>query len=123
MTSRNLAIGLVVAIIAIVVIIFTLSGGFKKSNTNNNQPNQAPNTVNIQNYSFNPSTLTVKKGTTVTWTNNDTTDHTITPDNNGFTSSQTLAPRQTYQFTFNNTGNFPYHCSIHTYMTANVVVE
>jgi plastocyanin len=34
-----------------------------------------------------------------------------------------LAPGATFSFTFNNPGTFPYHCTIHTYMTGKVIVQ
>jgi plastocyanin len=80
------------------------------------------NTINIVNFTFTPGTLTVKAGTTVTWANNDTTTHRPTSDNGVFDSGD-LAPGATFSFTFNNTGTFSYHCSIHPYMTGKVIVQ
>lgn len=69
---------------------------------------------------FVPTTITVKKGTVITWTNSDITSHTVT--GNGWGSS-TLAPGATYSYTFNTAGSFDYKCTIHTVMqgTINVV--
>lgn len=69
---------------------------------------------------FVPATITVKRGTTVTWTNRDLSPHTVT--GNGW-GSGTLQPDQTYTYTFNSTGSFDYKCTIHTAMngTVNVV--
>jgi plastocyanin len=69
-----------------------------------------------------PSTLTVSVGTTVTWTNKDSASHTVTSNDNLFNSG-TLANGATFQHTFNQKGTFEYHCSIHTSMTAKVIVE
>jgi plastocyanin len=80
------------------------------------------NSVTIQNFAFNPASLTVTKGTQVTWTNNDSTNHTITSDSGAFASDQ-VAPGGTFSFTFNDAGTFPYHCSIHTSMKATVIVQ
>jgi len=85
-------------------------------------PAAAEASVSISNFKFLPAALTVSKGTTVTWTNNDTAPHTVT-GNNGGPASQTLTPGQTYRYTFNTTGTFNYHCSIHPMMTATVVVK
>jgi plastocyanin len=78
--------------------------------------------VTIAGFAFLPQTLTVAKGTTVTWTNNDSTTHTVTSDS-GVWDSGNLAPGKTFSFTFNQTGTFPYHCNIHSSMTAKIVVQ
>jgi len=78
--------------------------------------------VTIQNFAFSPASLTIKKGETVTWTNKDSTAHTVTSDNNVF-SSNPLNNGQTFSFTFNNAGTFPYHCNIHPMMKATITVQ
>ncbi len=69
---------------------------------------------------FVPTTVTVKRGTTVTWTNADNMAHIVTGTGWG---SETLQPGQTYTRTFSTTGSFDYRCSLHTVMqgTVNVV--
>jgi plastocyanin len=73
-------------------------------------------------YSFSPATLTITKGTTVTWTNKSDAPHTVTSDNNAFTGSGNLAENQTFQMTFTTAGTFTYHCAIHSYMKATITV-
>ena len=87
-------------------------------------PAPAPSSasISISNFAFSPASLTVKKGTTVTWTNQDGVTHTVTGDNGG-PSSGDLANGQSYSYTFNQTGTFTYHCSIHTFMKATVIVQ
>ena len=80
------------------------------------------NTVSIENFSFNPGEITVKAGTEVTWTNNDSTIHTVTSDTNAFQSGN-IAPGATFKFTFSQAGTFSYHCSIHSSMTGKVIVQ
>jgi plastocyanin len=84
---------------------------------------QAVNAVSINNFAFNPQSVTVKKGTTVTWTNQDSSAHTVTA-NNGSSgpNSDELSNVQTYSFTFNETGTFTYHCTLHPEMTGTVTV-
>jgi plastocyanin len=77
--------------------------------------------VTIQNFAFNPPTLTVKVGTEVTWTNQDSTTHTVTFDTGGAKSGD-LAQGATYKQTFSSAGTLSYHCSIHPTMTATVTV-
>lgn len=85
------------------------------------QPTASANTVVIEDFKFVPDTLTVKKGTTVTFVNKDTTKHTITGDDGGPDGSL-LAKGEQYTYTFNEVGTFGYHCTPHPFMTANVVV-
>lgn len=94
-----------------------------QSTTNSSTTPTSTNAVSIQSMAFSPSSITVKKGTTVTWNNNDSVPHTVT-ESDGQTGpgSQTLNPGQTYSFTFNGTGTFPYHCTIHSFMTGTVTV-
>ena len=80
------------------------------------------NKVSIQGFAFNPSSITVPMGTTVTWTNNGSVTHTVTSDTGAFDSGN-LAPGKTFTFTFSQSGSFAYHCKIHTYMHATVVVQ
>ena len=79
--------------------------------------------VDIRNFSFNPSVLNIKTGTTVTWTNNDSVAHTVTSDSNGLLNSPTLSPGDSFSFTFTNTGSTNYHCNIHTMMRGVVIVQ
>lgn len=85
-------------------------------------PSSLSASVLIQNFVFMPKSLTVKVGTTVTWTNQDSTTHTVTSDSGSELSSGGIAPTHTYSHTFAQTGTFNYHCSIHPSMTATVVV-
>jgi plastocyanin len=78
--------------------------------------------VTISNFAFTPSTLTVAVGTIVTWTNQAPNDHTVTADNGTSFNSGPIASGGTFSFTFTTAGTFPYHCAIHTEMTAVVIV-
>ncbi|HEV7192999.1 MAG TPA: cupredoxin family copper-binding protein [Jatrophihabitantaceae bacterium] len=79
-------------------------------------------TVHVKNFSFNPSTITVKTGAKVTWIFDDTANHNVTAGDKSFKSSD-LSSGGTYSFTFNKAGTYSYICSIHQYMTAKVVVQ
>ncbi len=83
----------------------------------------AANALVIKNFSFMPGSTTVKAGTTVTWTNRDTTAHSVVSDNGGpLKSPAHLDPGATYVYTFTKPGTFSYHCGIHQYMTGTVTV-
>ncbi len=85
-------------------------------------PRPAGNTVTIANMAFSPSSLTVARGTTVTWTNNDGVSHTST-SNTGVWDTGTIQPGSSATFTFNTAGSYAYHCSIHPSMTGTIVVQ
>ena len=79
--------------------------------------------------SFEPASITVSTGTTVTWTNNDTTLHTIisgTPkggiSGTVFDSSH-LNSGKTFERKFDSTGTFDYYCTLHPFMMGTVVVK
>jgi plastocyanin len=85
-------------------------------------PAAAGDTVTIANFSFQPATITVPVGTTVTWTNDDSASHTVTADDGSFTS-ESLGQGATFTRAFPAAGTFAYHCRIHPSMTAVVTVR
>ena len=80
-------------------------------------------TVVIQNFSFNPANITIKRGTKVRWINKDSTAHTATANNGKSFDSGRLGPGQRYTHIFKSTGKKRYHCNIHPDMRASVVVK
>jgi plastocyanin len=91
--------------------------------TSANSAPVAGNAVQIKNFAFSPATLTVKAGTTVTWTNQDTDAHTVTSTGSGGPlKSAALSTGQTYTYTFTTAGTYSYLCTIHPFMTATVTV-
>lgn len=85
-------------------------------------PSGSATKINISGFKFDPATVTVKVGATVTWTNQDAADHTITGDDGSWTS-ENLANGATFSFTFDKAGTYAYHCAIHSSMKGTVVVE
>ena len=73
-------------------------------------------------YHFSPVTTFVNVGGKVTWTNGSDATHTVTSDSGGELASATIGPGTTFSHTFNATGTFAYHCTIHTYMVGKVTV-
>lgn len=82
----------------------------------------AAESVAIVNFAFNPASLTVKKGATITWTNQDAVGHTVTIDNGMGPDSALLGQGQSYSYTFNDVGAYAYHCKPHPNMRATVTV-
>lgn len=80
--------------------------------------------VNIINFSFQPTPLTIPVGTTVVWTNRDIPPHTVTSDTGVWDSGvgTPLRTGATFSFTFTQVGTFPYHCMIHPDMHGTIVV-
>jgi len=84
------------------------------------QTETTANAVTIQNFAFSPASLTIKVGTTVTWTNKDSVTHTV---NSATFNSGNIAPREKFQFTFSSPGTYAYSCGIHPSMKGTIVVQ
>jgi len=82
----------------------------------------APAVVTIGNFTFNSPALTVKAGTTVTWTNADDIPHTVV-SKDGLFKSKVLDTGDRFSFTFVKAGQFGYYCSLHPHMTGIVTVK
>jgi len=78
--------------------------------------------IAIDNFTFNPQTVTVKAGTTVTWTNKDDIPHAIAAVGKQF-KSKVMDTDNSYSFTFTTPGSYAYFCSLHPHMTGTIVVE
>jgi plastocyanin len=92
------------------------------SGYNNTPPPASGNSVTISNMAFSPSSLTVTVGTTVTWTNNDGMDHTVTSTTGAFDSGN-LAAGGKFSHAFGAVGSFAYRCTIHAGMSGTIVVK
>jgi plastocyanin len=77
--------------------------------------------ITIDNFTFTPAELTVKVGTTVTWTNHDDIPHTIVSA--GKFRSKALDTDNSFSFTFTAAGDYKYFCSLHPHMTGTIKVE
>lgn len=90
------------------------------------EPQATTDKITIENFAFTPPSITVKKGTKVTWTNKDSVVHTVEPDSGapsgGPTNSGDIGKDGQYSFTFDAVGTFSYHCGPHPYMKGKVIV-
>ncbi len=77
--------------------------------------------VRMPGKAYDPDRLDVLIGTTVTWHNDDSTNHTVTADGDAF-SSGFVPPGGTFSFAFDKQGTFAFHCSIHRFMKGTVTV-
>jgi plastocyanin len=87
------------------------------------QTKPAAGAVSIDNFTFNPAKLTVKAGTTITWTNRDDIPHGIASSNNAFAKSKALVTDDAFSFTFTTPGTYRYFCYIPPQMVGTIVVE
>jgi plastocyanin len=120
--------------ITLLFAILMISGSCNKSSYNNmigmtggtggtgGSSGPGANEVFIQGMAFNPSTITVTAGTTITWTNKDAVSHTVTSSTALFNSGS-IGANGTYSFTFATAGTYAYYCAIHPSMTASVTVN
>ncbi len=82
------------------------------------------NQVSFKGFAVVQKSIKVKKGTTVTWTNEDGAKHDVTPDTESadFKASELFGKGETYSVTFNTAGTYSYYCSPHPYMKGTVEV-
>lgn len=88
-----------------------------------------PNTVSIveppfkppPTWRYEPATLTVKVGTTVTWTNAGAVAHTATADDGKTFDSGLMRPKATFSITLKTAGTFAYHCTYHRWMKGTII--
>ena len=84
-------------------------------------PTAVANAVQIVDLAFEPASLRVEPGTTVTWTNTGVAPHTVTAEDDSFDSG-TLESGATFEQTFAEPGTYPYLCQIHPQMTGTIDV-
>lgn len=78
--------------------------------------------ISINNAKYRPKNLSIKVGTTLTWTNNDSVPQSVTSDTPGLFDSGLLQPGGTFSYTFAQAGTFPYHSTATTSTFGSVTV-
>ena len=112
-------------LIAVPFLIIAFNACSKSGDDNgygNNGGSSSGSTVSIKYMAFSAGTLTITAGTTVTWTNNDATTHTVTADDASFDSGD-IAPGGKFSHKFTDAGTVGYHCTFHPMMKASVKVN
>ncbi len=84
--------------------------------------NAAEHQVDIVDFTYQPADLTINVGDMVTWTNIDMIEHTSTSDD-GVWDSGLLSHGESFTFTFDTEGTYPYHCTPHPFMTGVITVS
>ena len=99
--------------------ILALGGDMKDTGTVGTSENR----IEIKDFSFNPQTVTVKSGETITWINRDEEPHTVVSVEKQFKKSSALDTDQQFTITAGAPGTYTYFCSVHPKMTGTIVVE
>jgi plastocyanin len=115
MKRSRTAIVTAVALVAAAVPATALGGGNSGAHTASNH------TVILKGLSFSPETLRIHRGDTVTWKWEDApTPHNVTSSKFHSSSTRTTG---SYTVRFNHAGTFNYHCTIHSFMKAKIIVH
>jgi plastocyanin len=77
-------------------------------------------TVTIRDFAYAPTTVTIKAGEAVAWTNMDTASHTATTTDGGC-DTKSIAKGETVALVFPTAGTYTYHCAIHATMPSATV--
>jgi plastocyanin len=119
MTKNNVWFaGLATPVMIVMLLLLAGSPGVMA----NDQPSAATAEVKIDNFSFEPQTITIPVGATVTWTNRDDIPHTVV-STDGVFKSKVRDTDEKFSYTFTKSGTYPYFCSVHPKMTGKVVVQ
>lgn len=78
--------------------------------------------VIISGFAFQPATLTVKAGTEVTWTNQDSAGHNVTNSSGSELDSSLIAQNASWSHVFTTPGTYEYHCGVHPSMVGTIIV-
>lgn len=81
-----------------------------------------PAQIMIKDFTFVPNSLTVKAGSTVTWTNKDDEAHSLVSDT-GLFRSGALDTNEMFSFKFDKPGTYHFACSLHPRMVGTIVVQ
>lgn len=79
--------------------------------------------VSIEDFAYEPASITVPQGTKLAFTNHDSSPHTATSTESGAFESGTIKEDQTGSITLEKPGTFSYYCAFHPFMKGKVVVE
>ncbi|HEY0382413.1 MAG TPA: cupredoxin family copper-binding protein [Candidatus Elarobacter sp.] len=78
--------------------------------------------VHIKDFAFVPDTVTIKRGQTVRFIEDDDTPHTVTATDHAFDSGN-LGKKDQWSFTFGKDGTYTYICAYHPSMKGTVIVK
>jgi len=125
-TIGAVALAAIVPVLAAVVAVVTLTATDAPSTSSaasgGGGGGGGGDAIVIRNFTFEPTPLVVKAGTTVVVTNADDTRHSVTADKGSFdTHDLDVGGRAT--FVLDKPGTYAYHCDIHDYMKGTIEVR
>jgi plastocyanin len=135
MKSKGLALLALIAVLALTVVLVTgCTGGYTTPSSGGTSGGTTTTTggtssggasgggvaVSMKNFAFNPSSISAAVGDVVTFTNEDSVDHTVNIDG---VEKGTVSPGGTLKWTADKAGTFPLKCSIHPQMTGTITVK
>jgi plastocyanin len=109
-----------IALAAAVVLALVVSQAAPASTSGTAVASKGSVTVDINHFKFHPPTLSIKKGTTVVFSNSAAIAHTAT--HTGLFDTGHIKPGRSVSVRFTQKGTFPYHCKIHPFMHGKIVV-
>jgi plastocyanin len=103
------------------------NGSSTPSQVNKTQPSSSVGSgpgvkVAMQNIAFDPSSVTVKVGQTITWVNKDSVQHNVTAQSGAAFKSKNLGQGGTYAFKVTKPGTIKYVCTVHPGMSGTIIV-
>jgi plastocyanin len=110
-----------VALLTVLLAVLVAAGGFLSQVGPIAAHQEAAFEVQVIDFAFEPATVSVPAGATVTWTNTGSRPHTVTADDGSFDSGR-LDPGEQFSQTFDQPGTFAYHCGFHPEMQGSVIV-
>jgi|SRR5829696_8288103 len=130
----NRWLALLLACLALSVVVAGCGGDDDESSNDGAQKTEEPaekdsggagggGSVSMEGIKFNPASVTVKAGDTVTWTNNDTVGHDVTGDDFNSGGPGGLQNGDTFKHKFAKAGTFDYVCTVHPGMEGTVKVQ
>jgi len=133
--QKGCALSLALSLLAVVAVGCSRNGGctghtpYEAVNTapgksGEPEPIEAAEQIVIDNFTFDPPTLTIPVGTKVTWVNHDDVPHTATSTAKPKQfESGTLDTDEQFSHVFTVPGTYEYFCAVHPKMTGRIIVK
>jgi plastocyanin len=104
------------------VLIFGCGSDGGGTDPTTSSANPGAKTVTIEDYLYKPAAITVPKGTTISFTNRDSTPHTATSKDSGLFESGSIDTGKSGEVTLEESGTFAYYCLFHPFMKGTIIV-